>query len=276
MAIVDNFDAKLTRGKTNKKSNEVHRVINGKEYTHTIENPYEGPISEAQKLQRKVFGQTNAIVNGIVNDPKQYKEWQARMEEYNRSVVRPDLPPFPKRYKTVRSFVYHMISEQINQKQATKRHRAKLPLTLPKGVKAYVKLFSELTNAELYELLKARFNVFVCEQHIHYLDEDNIDYTATHFMLRRKNIVIAYARAFKDTEKGVIRIGRMLTLERNQGFAKYLMEKIAAEAVKKGAHTLRLHAQTQVVPFYEHLGFHTVGNIFTEAEIPHILMERTL
>ena len=276
MAIVDNLDGKKVRGKMNKKSNEVHRVINGREFTYSIENPYEGPISEAQKLQRKLFGKTNSIVNGIVNDPKQYKEWQNRMEEYNRTVIRPDLPPFPKRYKTVRSFVYHMINEEINQKQATKRSRTKLPLTLPKGVRAYTKLFSELTNAELYEILKARFNVFVCEQHIHYLDEDNIDYTATHFMLRRKNIVIAYARVFKEEEKGVLRIGRMLTMERNKGYAKYLMEKIAVEAVNKGAHTLRLHAQTQVVPFYEHLGFHTVGNVFSEAEIPHIRMERTL
>ncbi len=276
MAIVDNLDGKKVRGKTNKKSNEVHRVINGREYTYIIENPYEGPASTAQKLQRNVFGKTNAIVNSIVNDPKQYKEWQNRMEEYNRTVVRPDLPPFPKRYTTVRSFVYHVISEQINQKQTTKRRRAKLPLTLPKGVRAYVKLFSELTNAELYEILKARFNVFVCEQHIHYLDEDNIDYTATHYSLRKKNIVIAYARVFKDAEKGVIRIGRMLTLERNKGFGKYLVERIAADARAKGAHTLRLHAQTQAVPFYEHLGFKTVSGVFTEAEIPHVTMERKL
>lgn len=276
MAIVDNLDGKKVRGKTNKKSNEVHRVINGREYTYTIENPYKGPASKAQKLQRSVFGKANAIVNGIVNDPKQYKEWQNRMEEYNRTVVRPDLPPFPKRYTTVRSFVYHVISEQINQKQTTKRRRAKLPLTLPKGVRAYVKLFSELTNAELYEILKARFNVFVCEQHIHYLDEDNIDYTATHYSLRKKNIVIAYARVFRDAEKGVIRIGRMLTLERNKGFGKYLVERIAADARAKGAHTLRLHAQTQAVPFYEHLGFKTVSGVFTEAEIPHVTMERKL
>lgn len=276
MAIVDNLDGKKVRGKTNKKSNEVHRVINGREYTYTIEKPYKGPASKAQKLQRSVFGKANAIVNGIVNDPKQYKEWQNRMEDYNRTVVRPDLPPFPKRYTTVRSFVYHVISEQINQKQTTKRRRAKLPLTLPKGVRAYVKLFSELTNAELYEILKARFNVFVCEQHIHYLDEDNIDYTATHYSLRKKNIVIAYARVFKDAEKGIIRIGRMLTLERNKGFGKYLVERIAADARAKGAHTLRLHAQTQAVPFYEHLGFKTVSGVFTEAEIPHVTMERKL
>ncbi len=276
MAIVDNLDAKRVRGKLNKKSKEVHRVINGREYTHTIENPYEGPISAAQKLQRNVFGKTNAIVNGIMSDPKQYQEWKARMEEHNRSVIRPDLPQNQKRYKTVRSYVYHVISEQLNQKQSTKRRRAKLPFTLPKGIRAQVKLFSELTAPELYEILKARFSVFVCEQHIHYLDEDNIDYTATHFTLRKNGLVIAYARLFNDAEKGVVRIGRMLTVERNQGYGKYLMEKMAIEAMNKGARTLRIHAQTHAIPFYEHIGFHTVGEVFMEAEIPHVVMERAL
>ena len=276
MAIVSNLEGRRVRGKMNKKSNEVHRIINGQEYIHTIENPYDGPISAAQKLQRNVFGKTNAIVNSILSDPEQYNEWKARMEEHNRNAFRPDLPPCPKRFTTVRSFVYHVISEQINQKQNTKRRRAKLPLTLPKGIRAQVKLFSELSAPELYEILKARFDVFVCEQHIHYLDEDNIDYTATHFALRKKGLVIAYARLFNDTEQGVMRIGRMLTLERNKGYGKYLMEKMAIHALNEGAHTLRIHAQTHAVPFYEKLGFHTVGDIFMEADIPHVLMERPL
>ena len=276
MAIVSNWDAGKVHGKMNKKSKEVHRVINGKEYTHTIENPYEGPISAAQKLQRNLFGKTNAVVNSIMSDPEQYREWETRMEEYNRNVYPADPSQNPKRYKSVRSFVYHTISEQLNQKSSTKRRRAKLPFTLPKGVRAQVKLFSELSAPELYEILKARFNVFVCEQHIHYLDEDNIDYTATHFSLRKNGLVIAYARLFNDTEKGVVRIGRMLTVERNQGYGKYLMEKMAIYALNKGTHTLRLHAQTQAVPFYEHLGFKTVSDVFIEAEIPHVTMERVL
>ena len=276
MAIVRDLYGRKVSGKLDKKSKEVHRVINGREFTHFIENPYQGPPSDAQKLQRNVFGKTNAIVNGIVSDPQQYKDWKKRMEEYNRTVHRPDLPPYPKRYTTVRAYVYHVISEQINKKQATKRRRAKLPFALPKDIKTYIRLFSELTNAELYEILKVRFSVFVCEQHIHYLDEDNLDYTATHFMLRRKNNVIAYARAFEDEEKGVIRIGRMLTTERNKGYGKYLLERIAAEARAKGAHTLRVHAQTQAAPFYEHLGFTPIGDTFIEAEIPHVTMEREL
>ena len=147
---------------------------------------------------------------------------------------------------------------------------------VPRGVKLQVKLFPDLTASEIYEILKARFSVFVGEQHIHYLDEDNIDYLATHFSLRQKGLVIAYARMFPYKEKGVYTIGRMLTLERGQGFAKYLMEQIVSEARARQANTLRLLAQVQAAPFYEHLSFHTVGDIFNEAEIPHVLMEMTL
>ena len=147
---------------------------------------------------------------------------------------------------------------------------------VPRGVKLQIKLFPDLTASEIYEILKARFSVFVGEQHIHYLDEDNIDYLATHFSICKNELVIAYARLFEDAEKGVLRIGRMLTILRGKGYGRYLIEQIVLEARRRGAHTLRLHAQTQAVPFYEHLGFHTVGDIFVEAEIPHITMELSL
>ena len=275
MARIRNIDGSKKSGKMNKKSNEVHRVVNGREYTYTIEKEYVDNPSDAQKLHRAVFGKTNALVNVIMADPVQAQEWRARMDEYNRSVV-VYAPPFPKRFETLRKFVYATISEQLKQNAAIKRRKSKLPITLPRSIRLYTKAFSDLTNTELYEILKARFSVFVGEQHIHYLDEDNIDYKAIHFSLRRKGIVIAYARLFKDTDRGVLCIGRMLTTERNKGYAKYLMERMAEYAKNQGAHKLRLHAQTQVVPVYEHLGFHSVGNVFTEAEIPHIIMERTL
>ena len=38
-----------------------------------------------------------------------------------------------------------------------------------------VKSFAELTTEELYEILKARFSVFVVEQRCFYLDMDDID-----------------------------------------------------------------------------------------------------
>ena len=274
MAKVSNFDGSQIHGKLNKKSKKVHRVRAGREHVYTQE-PFDGPPSDAQKLQRSIFGKTNAIVNGIVNDPVQYAEWQERMLEYNRSTSLLKMPHY-KKFQTVREYAYAVISEQIRQKPATKRRKAQLPVTLPRGIKRCAQLFSDLTTSDLYEILKARFNVFVCEQHIHYLDEDNIDFVATHFSLRKKGLVIAYARVFPDAQKGVFRIGRMLTLERGKGYGKYLMHMMIEDARAKGAQTLCLHAQTHAVSFYEHLGFHTVGGIFTEAEIPHVKMELQL
>ena len=275
MAKVDHVDGRQVSGKMNKKSKEVHRIINGREFVHTIEKEYENDPSKAQKSQRSVFGKANSVINRILADPEQFKEWQANMEEYNNS-IKPGLPPYPKRFKTVRAFAYHVISEQIKQTPSARRRRAALPVTLPKNVRLQIKAFSDLTASELYEILKARFTVFVGEQHIHYLDEDNIDYVATHFSLRKNGRVLAYARLFNDAEKNVLRIGRMLTIERGKGYAKYLMARIIEEARRQGATKIRLHAQVQVVPFYEKLGFQTVSEPFIEAEIPHITMELSI
>ena len=275
MAIVRTPDGSKRSGKLNKQSKEIHRVRNGREHVYSIEKPYKGPPSDAQKLQRSIFGKANAMVNTIMADPLQVEQWKARMEAYNHS-INPVAPPFPKRFKTVRQFVYATISEQLKHKPAVKRRKSKLPISLPRGVKLHINAFSDLSAAEIYEILKARFNVFVCEQHIHYLDEDNIDYLATHFSLRRNGLVIAYARLFPDAEPGVMRIGRMLTLERNKGYAKYLLAQIANEAANQGATILRLHAQMQAVPFYEKMGFHPLRDIFVEAEIPHICMEKNV
>ena len=42
------------------------------------------------------------------------------------------------------------------------------------------KTFDELTNRELYEILRAREAVFVVEQHCPYYDIDGLDYPSLH------------------------------------------------------------------------------------------------
>ena len=158
-------------------------------------------------------------------------------------------------------------------------------------MKLYIKPFAELSAAEIYEILKARFSVFVLEQGIMYLDEDNIDYTATHLALRRASKVIAYARLFEQPGDNppaydakfnlvpsprILRAGRMLTLEHGKGYGRILLTRLIAEAKRQGADILRIHAQLDAVPFYRHFRFAKVGEPFTEAGISHILMERKL
>ena len=270
MAKVTNTDGILRRGKENKKSNVVYRVSkNGKEHSYTL-HPSDKPASKAQKFNRSNFGKINAIVNTILADPNQAAEWREKMNEHNRQVfsTRPPL----KRYITLRQYVFAIVREQLESKPALRRRKANMPIVLPKDIKLQIKPFAELTGSEVYEILKARCEVFLCEQNIHYLDQDNIDYRATHFSLRRKGVVIAYARLYKDAERGTLRIGRMLCRERGNGYGRYLMEQLIATATRLGAKKLAVHAQLPVVSFYEQFGFTPSGEHFQEAGIDHLKM----
>lgn len=280
MAKVDNSDYTKKHGKLNKKDNEIHRVRNGKEHVYAVRNEYDGPASEAQNAHRSNFGKINAIVNRIMADPAQVAEFEQRMIAENMKFTAKGLN---KPFHTVRKYVYSVIRDQIELTPPP-------PTQLPKGINLHIRTFADLSNGELYEILKARYAVFTQEQGIVYLDEDNLDYIATHVFLTRGPQVIAYARLFREktettfdpdkyelvSNDAIFCIGRMLTTVRNQGFGARLMHTLLAEAKRQGAKTIRLHAQIPAVPFYERFGFHPVGDPFLEANLPHILMEQTL
>lgn len=52
-------------------------------------------------------------------------------------------------------------------------------------MKLTVKKFQELTTTELYEILKARAEIFIMEQDINYQDMDDIDYKSLHCFLQK-------------------------------------------------------------------------------------------
>lgn len=263
--------ASLIGGKLNKRDDKVYRGRNGKQQVFTP-TPNTNPASKAQKSHRKEFGKINSIVNILIANPDEYKAAEKRMNKLNRTLS-PD-----KRFKTVHQFLYSEVREQLAKQNAAKARKQDKIVILPRGVKLHVNHFTDLTAAELYEILKARYSVFTLEQHIIYLDEDNIDYTATHICLRRKTQVIAYARLFHDMSEPqtTLRIGRMLTTDRGKGFGRFLMQQLIDEAKRQGATTLLLHAQLHAVPFYEHCGFQTTGEPFNEAGLTHVIMERAL
>lgn len=134
------------------------------------------------------------------------------------------------------------------------------------------KKFSELTNREVYEILKARAKVFMFEQKIWYLDMDNIDYNAFHLFLWENGEVVAYLRAFYEEEE-IIHIGRVLSVEHNKGIGSILMDKVIEHFKINGVKIIILNSQKTAVGFYKKLGFETVGKEFIEAGIPHIKME---
>lgn len=136
------------------------------------------------------------------------------------------------------------------------------------------KFFSELTAREVYEIVRARQEVFLMEQRIVCRDFDGVDYDALHCFIERDGRVCAYLRAYKSDEG--VKIGRVLTIPHGIGLGKRLMEA-AMPKIKEtfGCDEITLHSQIQAEGFYEKLGFRRVGEVFLEEGIEHITMSLT-
>ncbi len=135
------------------------------------------------------------------------------------------------------------------------------------------KKFNELTTVELYEILKSRTEIFLLEQKIICQDMDDKDYESLHCFFYDGKRIISYLRAF-CSEKSIVTIGRVLTLEHKKGLGSELMKKSIEEIKKQFAcQKIAVHAQTQAVGFYEKMGFCTISDEFLEEGIPHITME---
>ncbi len=139
--------------------------------------------------------------------------------------------------------------------------------------------FDELTPREVYEILKARAQIFVVEQNCTYQDMDGVDYHALHVFFEEENgTVIAYMRAFFE-EKGsrAVKVGRVLTLEHGKGFGSRLLEKgIPVIQEKMNAAEMVIDAQCHAIGFYERAGFAVCSDEFLEVGIPHVKMRLAL
>ena len=120
-------------------------------------------------------------------------------------------------------------------------------------MKLIIKEFNELTTKELYEILKSRSEIFIIEQNINYQDLDDIDYRSLHCFYQENNRVIAYLRAFyKEDNKDLVKIGRVLTLKHNQGLGR----KLLTESLPKIKNIIKpkkitMDAQKYAIGFYQ-------------------------
>lgn len=137
-----------------------------------------------------------------------------------------------------------------------------------------VKRFEELTIEELYEILRARAEVFVVEQNCAYQDLDDVDKDAYHVWLEEDGKLLAYLRVIdKGKRLDEVSIGRVISLKRREGIATKLMKigvKVAKE--KYGANVIKIGAQVYAKPFYEGCGFKQISEEYLEDGIPHIYM----
>lgn len=132
---------------------------------------------------------------------------------------------------------------------------------------------TELTAAQLYEILTLRAAVFVVEQNSPYLDPDGLDLLpdTRHLWVTGEQGIESYLRVLRHGEH--YRIGRVVTVKhaRGQGLAARLM---AAALEIVGDTDSVLDAQTYAQGFYARFGYLPEGDEFDEDGIPHITMWR--
>ncbi len=139
-----------------------------------------------------------------------------------------------------------------------------------------LKSFNDLSVDELYNILKARVDVFVVEQACAYPEIDNYDQQSSHLFLQDDEKLVAYVRILpKKTKYDEVSIGRVLVVKeyRGNGFAEEIMKKaINYIFTDWGEKTIKIQAQQYLNDFYSSLGFEQITDIYLEDDIPHIDM----
>ncbi|SHG08677.1 GNAT family N-acetyltransferase [Ornithinibacillus halophilus] len=142
-----------------------------------------------------------------------------------------------------------------------------------------IKKFTDLSNKEMYELLKARVDVFVVEQNCPYPELDNLDQQSIHYFLKVDGEIAANVRLLPKGLKyeEAASIGRVLVVEkfRGNGFAHEIMKRaIRFIEDEWNEECIKIQAQEYLNDFYGSHGFDRISDTYLEDGIPHIDMLR--
>ena len=122
-----------------------------------------------------------------------------------------------------------------------------------------------------------RYRVFVMEQAVpEEMEWDEYDQDAIHALALINDQAVGTARLILNHEKA--KIGRMAVLEewRSQGIGFALLNALVQEARQQQIKLIELHAQVHAEQFYAKLGFVASGEVFSEAGMDHIKMQKVL
>jgi predicted GNAT family N-acyltransferase len=149
---------------------------------------------------------------------------------------------------------------------------------LPSGQE--ILIIRAMTPAEKQDAFQVRQAVFIGEQGVPAdLESDPHDeqQDTTHFAAYFNGEPVGAARLRKWNDK-TGKVERVAVLEsyRKAGVGAALMDKLEQTAMELGLFKLKLNAQLHAKSFYLRLGYHPVGEVFLEANIEHIAMEKKL
>lgn len=128
---------------------------------------------------------------------------------------------------------------------------------------------------EVAAALALREAVFVGEQGVTLADElDGRDDEARHLVALCGGRVVGTCRLLHDG--AALRLSRMAVApeHRGRGIAAALLAEADREASGAGAERIALAAQLPAVPLYERAGYRAHGDVFEDAGILHVRMEK--
>ena len=148
------------------------------------------------------------------------------------------------------------------------------------NLKYFCTSFENLTNFELYQIMRLRQEVFVVEQNCAYLDADGKDLHAHHVMGKdEKGDIQCCTRLLPEgiSYVGFTSIGRVANASEVRGIGEG--KRLMAYSIQKINELypnmpVKIGAQQYLKNFYESFGFSDIGIPYLEDGIPHIIMVR--
>lgn len=138
------------------------------------------------------------------------------------------------------------------------------------------KHFNDLSNAELYDMLRLRTEIFVVEQTCIYNDLDGLDKDAIHLIIKKEDEIAGCSRLLQPgTRFPDFSIGRVVVKKnmRGTGLGIRMMEEAKKYMIEKwDAKNIKVSAQKYLQKFYEDLGFSVITEEYLEDGIPHVGM----
>ena len=130
----------------------------------------------------------------------------------------------------------------------------------------------QFKNTELMKTAhNIRHEVFVIGQNCPEEIEWEFEEESTHFLVFDNKEAVATAR-HRETENGY-KLERFAVLEskRGNGYGNIVLKAILKDLSNFNVN-IYMHAQLDVIPFYEKMGFEKEGDLFIEANITHYKM----
>lgn len=132
-------------------------------------------------------------------------------------------------------------------------------------------------QAEIDAALDLRFDVFCTEQGVSLEDErDGRDGEALHLVAVDDGAVVATCRLLTDGT--TIKLGRMVVARSHRGrsLARALLDEADIRARELSGTRIALSAQLTAQAVYERAGYQPYGDVFLDADIEHVMMEKRL